>query len=71
MDKLQAESCGKPVACMPPPPRFIPVPGPPPPGLAAAERGLAPQDGLDRNALGSSDPQGSVVGPPSLQPPGS
>ena len=38
MDKLDADSCGKPVACMPPPPRFIPVPGPPPPGLATAVR---------------------------------
>ncbi len=39
--------------------------------LAAAERGQAPQDGSDRNRLGSSDPWESVVGPPSLQPPGS
>ena len=55
-----ADSCGKPAACVPPPP-----------GLAAAERGQAPQDGSDRNRLGSSDPWESVVGPPSLQPPGS
>ena len=40
MDKLDADSSGKPVAYMPPPPRFIPVPGPPPPGLATAVRGL-------------------------------
>ena len=86
-----ADSCGKPAACVPPPLRFISVPGPPPPvggripgkpacrrgsagpppGLAAAERGQAPQDGSDRNRLGSSDPWASVVGPPSLQPPGS
>ena len=71
MDKLEADSCGKPVACMLRPPRFIPVPGPPPPGLAAAERGQAPQDGSDRDSLGSADPWSSVVGPPSRSSPGS
>ncbi len=35
VDKLDADSCGKPVACMPPPPRFIPVPGPPPADASA------------------------------------
>ncbi len=38
---------------LPPPSRPVPGPGPPPPGLAAAERGLAPQDGSDRNGPGS------------------
>ena len=53
MDTLEADSCGKLVTCMPSPPRFISVSGPPPPGLAAAVRGLAPQGGSDRFSLGS------------------
>ncbi len=44
VDKLDADSCGKLVACLASPFRFIPVSGPPPPSLAAAERGLARGD---------------------------
>ncbi len=40
MDKLDADSCGKLVACLASSFRFIPVSGPPPPSVAAAERGL-------------------------------
>ncbi len=53
VENFGAGSCGKPASCLPPPPRFIPGSGPPPPGLAAAERGLAPQDGSDRKHHGS------------------
>ena len=51
--QLDADSCGKTVSCPRSPPQFIPVTGPPPPGQAAAERGMAPQDGSDRIRLGS------------------
>ncbi|MCY4459006.1 MAG: hypothetical protein OXC26_01185, partial [Albidovulum sp.] len=71
MEKLGADSCGKLLPCHPLAPRFIPVSGPPPPGQAAAERGLAPQDGSDRIGLGSLDPWISMVGPPSRSSPGS
>ena len=72
MDKLGADSCGKPVACTASPPwsflrrdrRRRVAPG----GGAA---GLAPQDGSDRKILGPSDPCVSVVGPSSRQSPGS
>ncbi len=53
VDKLGADSFGKLVICMPPP-EFIPVPGPPPPSLAAAVRGPAPQDGSDRGRRNAS-----------------
>ena len=53
MDKLEADSFGKTAPCLQLPLRFTPVWGPPPPGLAAAVRGLAPQGGSDRSSLGS------------------
>jgi len=71
VEKLGADSCGKPLPCLPSAPRFIPVSGPPSPGLTTAERGLAPQDGSDRSHLGSQDPWFSMVGPPSRSSPGS
>ena len=70
MDNLGADSCGKPLPCLPSAPRFIPVSGPPSPGLTTAERGLAPQDGSARTHLGSQHPCRSMVGPPSLRLPG-
>ena len=69
VDKLDADFCGKLVACLASPSRFISVSGPPPPSLAA-ERALAPQDGSDRIGLGLN-PCASVVGPSSRSPPGS
>ena len=72
VDKLDADSCGKLVACMPPPPRFIPVPGPPPPGLATAVRGprLATVR-VARNESGApiTTPWPACLGMPAWRPP--